>query len=96
MAQASGARAQLGYVVEATYGTTPATPNLQALAFTSFNADFNPTVLSDNSINPFRQKTSSKRGTASVEGALEVQLTPDNYDDFLESALGTGDGRDVR
>jgi hypothetical protein len=87
MAQAQGSQRRLAYVVESTYGTTPATPTMKQIDYVSFNGDLNTPEIMSQTIRPNRQMTGSRRGNISTNGDLSVELTPDNYDDFLEAFM---------
>lgn len=87
MAQAQGSQRRLAYVVESTYGTTPATPTMKQIDYVSFNGDLNTPEIMSQTIRPNRQMTGSRRGNISTTGDLTVELTPDNYDDFLEAFM---------
>ena len=87
MAQASSSNTQLAYIAETVFGVTPDTPNTQLLEYVDFTGNLNAAALEDPSITPSRQQSYSRRGNVMSEGALNVILCPDNYDDFLESAL---------
>jgi hypothetical protein len=89
MAQAPTALTTLGFVSEATYGTTPTTPAFLELPRTDFT--LNPTFdeLTDDTISATRQDTAARRGNGSVEGDLVVNLRPDVYDPFLEMFMGS-------
>lgn len=79
---------QYAFIPEVTFGVTPASPNTQLIEVVDFTGDVNTTQLSSQSINPHRQTTDARRGNLSAEGELQVELTPDNYDTFLEATLG--------
>ena len=85
---AQNSRRQLAFVAESTFGTTPATPQTQLIEFVSFDGDLNAEQLNSASIRSDRQIGFSRRGNLGVEGSLVVELTPDNYDTFLEATLG--------
>lgn len=85
---ADNSRRQLAYIAESVYGTTPTTPQTQLVEFTSFDAEFQAEQLNDPSIRADRQVGFSRRGNLSAGGSLGVVMCPDNYDTFLEAALG--------
>jgi len=86
MPQAQGSRVQLAYIAEATFGTTPPTPQTQSIEFSSFTGTLNADALVDPSINPSRQVSYARRGNTAAEGELTVVLCADNYDAFMEAA----------
>jgi hypothetical protein len=87
MAQAQTSTSTLAYVPETVFGQTPASPAFIALPRTDFTLGLTSEQLTSSTINSNRQTTYSRRGNSSVEGDLSVELTPDNYDDFLQAAL---------
>ncbi|MEJ7929846.1 phage tail tube protein [Ramlibacter sp. AN1015] len=87
MPQAQGSKRQLAYIVETTYGVTPATPQTKLLDFVNFTGDLNAPEVESQTIRPNRQSTGSRRGNTSTAGDLTLELTPDNADELLEAAL---------
>lgn len=87
MAQASVSTTTLAYVPEQEYGETPALPAFIAIDRVDYTPTLNSDSLTSETIRSDRQTTYSRRGNSSVEGDLVVELTPDNYDVFLEAAL---------
>lgn len=87
MAQAPVSTSTLAYVPEVVYGVTPATPAFIAIDRVDYTPSLNSDSLSSETIRSDRQTTYARRGNSSVEGDLVVELTPDNYDDFIEAAL---------
>jgi hypothetical protein len=87
MTIATGARSRVGYVTEVTYGTTPATPNLTELLFTSFSVNLTRDEYDDNSIRADRIERYSLSGNRTVGGSIDVNLAHGNYDVLFESLL---------
>jgi len=93
MPQAKGALKRVGYVLETAFGATPTTEigtsakQLQIIDYVEFKGDKESAVITDPSINTFRQRTFSRTGNYSTTAELNVKLAPDNLDDFLEAAL---------
>lgn len=85
--QAQTATSTLAYVAETVYGVTPASPAFKAVDRVDFTLGLQSDNLVSNTIRPDRQTTYARRGNSSTEGELVVELTPDNYDDFLQAAL---------
>lgn len=85
--QAHGSKRQVAYVFESTFGETPATPQTKELAFTEFTGNLNAPEIQSQTIRSNRQHTGSRRGNASTEGSLSIELTPDNADDLLEAVM---------
>jgi hypothetical protein len=85
--QAQVATSTLAYTPEAVYGITPAAPTFTALDRVDFTVGLTSDSLVSNTIRNDRQTSYARRGNSSTEGDLTVELTPDNYDVFLEAAL---------
>lgn len=85
MTISTGARAKVGYITEVTYGTTPATPALIELPFTSFSVNLTRDEYEDNSIRSDRMERYSLSGNRTVGGSIDVNLTHSLYDPLLES-----------
>lgn len=80
---------QLAFIPEVTYGVTPTgTPQTQLIEFVDFTAELESETLTSNSINASRQVQFARRGNKSAAGDLTVELTPDNFDVFIEAVLG--------
>jgi hypothetical protein len=88
MATAQNSRRQYAFIAEATYGTTPATPQTQLIEVVSFDADLQAEQLNSATIRADRQIGFSRRGNLGVEGTLEIELVPDNFDWAIEAVLG--------
>jgi hypothetical protein len=85
MTISTGARAKVGYIAETVYGTTPATPALVELPFTSFGVNLTRDEYEDNSIRSDRMERYSLSGNRTVGGSIDVNLTHSLYDPLLES-----------
>lgn len=84
---ATGSRAKVGYITETVFGTTPATPALIELPFTSFGVNLTRDEYEDNSIRADRMERYSLSGNKSVAGSMDVNLAHGLYDVLFESAL---------
>lgn len=87
MSQATGSRAQLGYIAETVVGTTPVTPQMKGVAFTDLSLELTKGLMSDNSLRADRQKRFSRHGNKSVGGSLKVNYALNEYDEFLAAAF---------
>jgi hypothetical protein len=85
MTISTGARSKVGHITEVTYGTTPATPSLVELPFTSFSVNLIRDEHDDNSIRSDRMERYSLSGNRSVAGAIDVNFSHSLYDSLLES-----------
>lgn len=87
MPQAQAINRQLAYILEATYGTTPATPQTQLMEFVDFNFDLNAEEVQSRTLASHAQLTDVRRGNTSAQGSLSFELNPTNADTFLEAGL---------
>ena len=82
-----GSRAGLSYVVESTFGTTPNTPSLIQLPYTTHSLNLTKERVTGNDIQPDRMPRVDRHGNRSVAGDIVVDLRKGDYDAFLESAF---------
>ena len=87
MSNASANRAELRYVAEVTFGTTPASPALKYLRFKgeTLNPGFE-TVRSDE-IRADRSDQDIIKVGAKAAGNVEIELSYGSYDDLLEAVM---------
>ena len=85
MAHSSGAKSQVAFIAEVTWGTTPGTPTMQAIPFKTFN--LKPAVDSYRSAQmaPDRQIRGVTLGVTSASAELTAEFVPEVFDSFLES-----------
>lgn len=76
----------LRYIEEVTLGTTPATPALTAIRFTSEDMNFNLEFESSEEIRSDRMRSDTIQVGASADGSIEGELSYATYDDFMEGA----------
>jgi len=86
MAFAQGSRSSLSYIVEATFGTTPA-GNFTNLPFSTHSLNLTKDRVAGNDIQADRMPRVDRHGNSQVAGDIAVDLRDADYDDFLESAL---------
>lgn len=87
MAFSQGSRSGLSYVVESVFGTTPATPSLIQLPYTSHSLNLTKERVQGNDIQPDRMLRTDRHGNRSVAGDITVDLRKGDYDAFLESLM---------
>jgi hypothetical protein len=87
MSFSQGSRAGLSYVVETVFGTTPNTPSLLQLPYTTHSLNLTKERVTGNDIQPDRMLRVDRHGNRSVAGDIGVDLRKGVYDDFLESAF---------
>ena len=86
MAFAQGSRSSLSYIVESTFGTTPA-GNFTNLPFTSQSLNLTKDRVAGNDIQQDRMPRVDRHGNRQVAGDIVVDLRDADYDAFLESAM---------
>jgi len=89
MAFAQGSRSSLSYIVESTFGTTPA-GNFTNLPFSTHSLNLTKDRVTGNDIHADRMPRVDRHGNRQVGGDIAVDLRDADYDALLESAmLGT-------
>jgi len=86
MAFAQGSRSSLSYIVESTFGTTPA-GNFQNLPFTTHSLNMTKERVSGTDINADRMSRVDRHGNRQVAGDIVADLRDTDFDDLLESAM---------
>jgi len=86
MAFAQGSRSGLSYIVEATFGTTPA-GNFTAIPYNTHSLNLTKERVTGNEIQPDRMLRVDRHGNRQAGGDIVVDLRDGNFDPFLESAL---------
>lgn len=85
-----GNRAGLSYVVESTFGTTPGTPALIQLPYTTQSLNLSKERVTGTDIQPDRMLRVDRHGNRTAAGDIVADLRKADYDPFLESAfMGT-------
>lgn len=87
MPLAQGSRSGLSYVAESVYGTTPGTPSLIQLPYTTNSLNLTKERVQGNDLQPDRMPRVDRHGNRSVAGDIVVDLRKGDYDAFLESAF---------
>ena len=78
---------RLAYVVESTYGTTPATPTFLNQRFVSESLNANIENIVSNEIRADRNVTDLIQVGADAGGAVDFELSYDSFDTWLESLM---------
>jgi hypothetical protein len=86
MAFAQGSRSGLSYIVESTFGTTPA-GNFTAIPYNTHSLNLSKERVTGNEIQPDRMLRVDRHGNRQAGGDIVVDLRDGNFDPFLESAL---------
>ena len=82
-----GSRAGLSYVAETVFGTTPVTPSLIQLPYTTHTLNLTKERVTGNDIQPDRMVRVDRHGNRSVAGDIVADLRKGDYDPLLESAF---------
>jgi hypothetical protein len=86
MSFSQGSRSGLSYIVESTFGTTPA-GNFTAIPRNTDNLTFSKERVEGREIQPDRMVRVDRHGNKTAAGDIVVDFRANNFDDFLESAL---------
>jgi len=86
MAFAQGSRSSLSYIVESTFGTTPA-GNFTNLPFSTHSLNLTKDRVAGNDIQADRMPRVDRHGNRQVSGDIVADLRDGDYDAFLESAM---------
>lgn len=86
MAFAQGSRSSLSFIVESTFGTTPA-GNFTNLPFSTHSLNLTKDRVAGNDIQADRMPRVDRHGNRQVAGDIVVDLRDGDYDSFLESAM---------
>jgi len=76
----------LSYAEEDVEGTCP-TATFQDIAMTGESFQFSKSSITSNNINTSRQVSDEVQTSFEVSGGLEIEISPGNYNDFIEGAL---------
>lgn len=82
-----GSRSGLSYVAETVFGTTPGTPALVQLPFTTHSLDLTKDRVTGNDIQPDRMPRVDRHGNRTMSGDIVADLRKGDYDPFFESAF---------
>lgn len=85
---ATGSGHSMAAIAEVTYGTTPATPQLDDIRHTSCSLGLSKTVLESAEIRSDRQVAHMRHGNKSVAGDIGLELSYGTFDAFLEAVMG--------
>ncbi|MDB4296094.1 phage tail tube protein [bacterium] len=86
MAFAQGSRSSLSFIVESTFGTTPA-GDFTNLPFSTHSLNLTKDRVAGNDIQADRMPRVDRHGNRQVAGDIAVDLRDADYDAFLESAM---------
>ena len=86
MAFAQGSRSSLSFIVESTFGTTPA-GNFTNLPFTTHSLNLTKDRVAGNDIQSDRMPRVDRHGNRQVAGDIVADLRDGDYDSLLEAAM---------
>ena len=86
MAFAQGSRSSLSYIVESTFGTTPA-GNFTSLPFSTHGINLSKDRVAGTDIQADRMPRHDRHGNKQVSGDIIADLREADFDPFLESAM---------
>jgi len=86
MAFAQGSRSSLSYIVESTFGTTPA-GNFTSLPFSTHGINLSKDRVAGTDIQADRMPRHDRHGNKQVSGEIVADLREADFDPFLESAM---------
>jgi len=87
MAFGTSNRVALRYVMETVWGTTPASPAMQALRFTSESLNYNADFITSDEIRSDRMTADTIQVSSSGGGDISGELSYATYDDFIMSVM---------
>ena len=83
----NGSRHSLGYIVESTYGTTPATPTVKALRHNTTSVGLGKDTLASEELRSDRMTVDFRHGPKQLKGDIVAELSYGSFDDILEAVL---------
>jgi len=92
MSFASSNRTALRFIKESTFGVTPATPVFQALRFTGESLNYNLSNITSNEIRDDRQRSALVQVQSDAAGDLNIEMSYNSYDEFLQAAFASAWG----
>jgi len=87
MTFSQGSRTNLRYIKETTFGTTPSTPTMVEIPYTTHSLNLTKERVSGNDIQADRMPRVDRHGNRQAGGDINVYLRKGDFDPFLESAL---------
>jgi len=87
MATGTGSFSKIGFAEETVFGVPDASPNFTVMPFTSFNVEYNTTVITTPIIHGDRMQHFARNGNVTVSGDIGSVLLPEVHDGLLKSLL---------
>jgi len=88
MTTATGARHSAGFIAEATYGTTVATPAFADIRHTGMSLALTKNTFESAEVRSDRQIAHFRHGVRNIAGDIGIELSYGTFDDFLEALMG--------
>lgn len=86
---ATSNRTALRYVKETVFGTTPSTPTLKDIRYTSESVNFTQNKITSNEIRADRNTSDLVTVGAEAAGDINIELSMASFDDFIEAAFAS-------
>jgi hypothetical protein len=87
MTIATGARHDMGYILESAFGTTPATPAFKAIRHTGTTLGLSKDAIESEELREDRQIAHYRHGNKAVSGDINFELSYESFDDLLEAVM---------
>ncbi len=88
MSTAVGSLADLGYILEETYGVVPPSPAFKKVRRVKTTLDLTKDTYASQEIRTDRQTADMRHGVRHVAGDIQGELSVGTYDDFMQALLG--------
>jgi hypothetical protein len=87
MTIATGARHDMGYILESTFGTTPNNPAIKAIRHTGTTLGLSKDAIESEELREDRQIAHYRHGNKSVSGDINFELSYGSFDDLIEAVM---------
>jgi len=87
MTIATGARHDMGYILESTFGTTPSSPAFKAIRHTGTTLGLSKDAIESEELREDRQIAHYRHGNKSVSGDINFELSYGSFDDLIEAVM---------
>jgi len=95
MATADANRTQLRYIAETTWGTTPATADMEELRLTGESLNYGIEYIQSNELRSDRMVSDLVQTGAECGGGIDFELSYATFNDFIEAAMFSTWGSDI-
>jgi len=87
MTIATGARHDMSYTAEVTFGTTPANPTMKAIRHTGTTLGMTKDAIESEELRQDRQIAHYRHGNKAVSGDINFELSYESFDDLLAAVM---------